>query len=69
MRINLAMWDRILRFVIGVIMGIWALAGGPFWAMTGFYLITTSAWGYDPVYSLLKLSSAKTESRRSVPPE
>jgi hypothetical protein len=69
MRINLALWDRIFRFIIGILMGTWAVAGGPFWAFMGFYLILTCAWGFDPIYSILKISSKQVDTPRSVPPE
>lgn len=69
MKVNLALWDRVLRFVIGVLITGWAIAGGPWWAYAGVYLILTSGWGLCPVYSFFKIRTAKTSERPLVPPE
>ena len=69
MKINLALWDRILRFIIGVLFTGWAIAGGPWWAYIGVYSIMTSGWGIDPIYSILRIRTAKIEDRNLVPPE
>ena len=69
MKINLAMWDRILRFIFGVLLAGWAIAGGPWWAYVGIYMVITSAWGLDPIYSIFRIRTAKIEDRNLVPPE
>ena len=69
MKINLALWDRILRFVFGVLLTGWAVAGGPWWAYVGVYLLLTSGWGLDPLYSIFRIRTAKLEDRNMVPPE
>jgi hypothetical protein len=69
MRTNLAFWDRLLRFFLGIFLTAWAVAGGPWWGYIGVYLILTSAWGLCPVYAILKIRTAPAESRNLVPPE
>ncbi len=58
MKINLAGWDRILRLIIGVILLIWAVAGGPWWAYFGLILIATGAWRFCPIYALFRTGTA-----------
>ncbi len=53
MKINLALWDRILRYLIGIMLLTWAIAGGPWWTYTGLLLIITAAWGLCPVYLII----------------
>jgi hypothetical protein len=69
MKINLAFWDRLLRFLFGVLLTAWATAGGPWWGFIGVYLIVTSGWGLCPVYSIFKIRTAPREERSFVPPE
>ncbi|MBX2993877.1 MAG: DUF2892 domain-containing protein [Bdellovibrionaceae bacterium] len=54
MKINLALWDRILRYLLGVVLSTWAVAGGPWWCFFGLYLLITAAWGLCPLYGLMK---------------
>ncbi|MBX2987325.1 MAG: DUF2892 domain-containing protein [Bdellovibrionaceae bacterium] len=67
MRCNLAWWDRLLRFVTGVLLITYALAGGPFWAWGGLYLLATSAWGICAVYGMLKIQTLRERRRPGVP--
>lgn len=55
MRINLALWDRILRYIFGLGLTTWAVAGGPWWSFVGVYLILTASWGLCPLYGILKV--------------
>ncbi len=55
MKINLAMWDRILRFILGIVLSTWAVAGGPWWSFVGIYLILSASWGLCPVYGIFKI--------------
>ena len=66
MKINLALWDRILRIVMGTILATWAVAGGPWWSFVGVYLILSSAWGLCPIYGILKIRTYhdKGQARR-----
>jgi hypothetical protein len=69
MRINLALWDRILRFTFGILLTAWAVAGGPWWAYFGVYLVMSAGWGFCIFYAMFKLRTAKNESRPMAPPE
>ena len=69
MRINLALWDRILRFFLGVLFTTWAVAGGPWWSYLGVILILTASWAWCPLYAYLKIRTARLEERPLVPPE
>jgi len=69
MKINLALWDRILRFVFGVILTAWAIAGGPWWGYGGVYLIMTSGWGVCVIYSIFKFRTAPEDERPIAPLE
>lgn len=62
MRCNLAIWDRILRFLLSVILIAYAIAGGPLWAWLGLYLLLTSAWGLCPLYASLKIQTLRESS-------
>lgn len=63
MRCNAALWDRILRFILGVGLFTYAIAGGPFWAFGGVYFIFTAAWGFCPIYATLKIRTLREEKR------
>lgn len=63
MRVNLALWDRILRYLIGFIFTAWAVAGGPWWAFSGVYFILSASWGFCIVYGMFKLRTAKIDKR------
>jgi len=63
MRCNIAFWDRLLRFIFGVLLLFYAVAGGPFWAYFGLYLIFSSAWGLCFFYSLFKIQTLSSEKR------
>lgn len=67
MKINLAVWDRIIRFFIGILSTTWAAAGGPWWAYVGVYLILSASWGLCPIYSILKIRTAKLTEQRFSP--
>ncbi|MCB0384912.1 MAG: DUF2892 domain-containing protein [Bdellovibrionales bacterium] len=54
MKKNVAYWDRILRYGLGLLLLTWAMIGGPFWAYLGFYPLATASWGFCPVYFLLR---------------
>lgn len=68
MHCNVAVWDRLLRFLVGVLLLTYAIAGGPFWAWAGVYGLFTSAWGVCPVYGFLKIQTLPDRRRRGVPP-
>ncbi len=55
MKCNLAIWDRGLRFLFGVTLLTYAIAGGPIWAYAGIYFLITASWGLCPLYIWLKI--------------
>jgi len=58
MKINLATWDRILRYALGFLLCIWVFAGGAAWGYIGVYLLATAAWGIDPIYVYFRVRTA-----------
>lgn len=69
MRTNLALWDRVLRFIFGVLLMAWAVAGGPWWAYFGLYLIMSAGWGFCLLYAMIKIRTAKAIQQPLAPPE
>lgn len=67
MKCNVAVWDRLLRFVLGVLLVAYVIAGGPFWAWTGLYFLGTSAWGVCAVYGILRVQTLSEPRQRRVP--
>jgi hypothetical protein len=63
MRCNVAVWDRILRFLLGTGLTAYAFAGGPFWAYIGVYGLITAAWGLCPVYAFFRIRTLKDYHR------
>lgn len=59
MKCNVAFFDRVLRFFLGVLLTTWAFAGGPSWGFAGIYLLATSGWGFCLVYAILKINTIK----------
>ncbi len=64
MRCNVALWDRGLRFVLGVLLTAYLIAGGPFWAYFGIVLLFTAAWGFCPFYAFFKVRTLKVPPPR-----
>ncbi|MES3037013.1 MAG: DUF2892 domain-containing protein [Bdellovibrionota bacterium] len=64
MKCNLAVWDRIFRFIAGCFLVAYLLAGGPFWAVFGLYLLITAAWGLCPIYGFFKFRTLRDSSTR-----
>ena len=50
MKINIGTVDRILRFVVGISLIVWALKGGPVWAWIGIVPILTASFRFCPAY-------------------
>jgi len=69
MKMNMALWDRILRFIFGVILTSWALSGGPWWGYVGIYMILSSGWGLCLAYSFFKIRTLKDTERPIAPSE
>ncbi len=64
MKCNVAIWDRILRFLVGVVSVTYAVAGGPTWLYLGVYFIVTAAWGLCPLYITLNIRTLSSKSDR-----
>ncbi len=62
MKCNMSKWDRALRFVIGVLLVTYAVAGGPVWMYCGVYLLVTAAWGLCPVYLFFNIRTLTSKS-------
>lgn len=50
---NIGQTDRIIRAVIGVVLILWALTGGPHWAWIGILPLVTAGISFCPAYKLL----------------
>ncbi|MCB0413220.1 MAG: DUF2892 domain-containing protein [Bdellovibrionales bacterium] len=51
--------NRIVRWLSGVILLSWGIAGGPLWTFGGIYLLFTGSWAYCPLEHLLKKSKSQ----------
>lgn len=67
MRCNLAWWDRMLRFFVGVTLLTYAIAGGPLWAWLGLFFLGTSGWGVCPIYGMMKFQTRREVQQRRMP--
>ncbi len=65
MKANVASWDRILRIVLGVVLGYLAIAGvvtgvlAIILGIVGVVFLVTGIVGYCPLYGVLKLSTRR----------
>jgi len=64
MKINLAFWDRLIRYALGFLLFVWALVGGPTWSWFGLVLIATAAWGICPVYVILGFKTYREKIKK-----
>lgn len=64
MKCNTAKWDRVIRFLVGVITLSYAIAGGPAWMYLGAYFIFTAAWGFCPTYAFFRFSTLSEKNSR-----
>lgn len=64
MKCNLAVWDRTIRFTLSILMLTYFFAGGPSWMLVGLYLLSTTAWGFDPLYSFWGIRTLKSRSSK-----
>jgi Protein of unknown function (DUF2892) len=57
---NTAQWDRVLRFILSVLLLTYAIAGGPFWFyILGLYLLLTASWGLCLFYAYFRIRTLK----------
>ena len=54
---NIKIFDRIIRYILGITLLTWAIAGGPTWTFVGVALLFTSSFGYCPIYWALRINS------------
>ncbi len=52
---NVRWWDRSVRYLLGLVVLAWAIAGGPWWTIVGLYPLVTAAFGFCPFYWLLRI--------------
>ncbi len=64
MKCNIAFWDRVLRFILGIMLTTWAFLGGPLWCWLGIYFLFTAAWGYCVFYAYFRIQTLKINSLR-----
>jgi len=57
MNSNITTVDRIFRYILGIILLTWALAGGPFWTYGGLYLLITGSFGFCTLYWVFRINS------------
>jgi hypothetical protein len=50
---NIGQTDRLIRAVVGALLILWALAGGPHWAWIGILPLVTAGISFCPAYKLL----------------
>ncbi|MCS6837946.1 MAG: DUF2892 domain-containing protein [Bdellovibrionaceae bacterium] len=62
MKINLALWDRWIRYLLGIFLTTWAFAGGSWWSWIGPGLIASASYGICPIYVILGWKSFHDES-------
>ena len=54
---NVGQADRYIRVIFGLLLLVYAFAGGPIWSFVGFYMLVTGAWAVCPVYNLLNFTT------------
>ncbi len=65
LKLNMANWDRIARFIIGIVLLVLALTGtvagvlGIIFDIIGAIFVVTGLVGFCPLYAVLKFSTRK----------
>lgn len=54
---NIRMYDRVIRYILGLILLTWAVAGGPTWTYVGLYLLYTATFGTCLIYWIFRINS------------
>jgi hypothetical protein len=65
MKANVGGIDRILRIVLGAILILWAILGGPVWAWIGVVPLATGLIKFCPIYPILGMSTCPVENKQS----
>jgi len=59
MQKNVGGIDKIARIVVGIVLIVWAIAGGPVWAWIGVLPLATGLLGWCPAYTLLGIKTCQ----------
>lgn len=67
MKVNEATWDRIVRVILGIVLGYFGFVsmggtGGTILGIVGLILLVTGVVGFCPAYRLLGISTHKEAS-------
>ncbi len=62
MKKNIGALDRNIRIVVGALLILWAVFGGPGWAWIGIVPLATALIGFCPIYPLIGMSTNKSGS-------
>jgi hypothetical protein len=63
MKANVGGIDRILRIIVGALLILWAILGGPVWAWIGVVPLATGFIKFCPLYPILGLSTCKRDGQ------
>ncbi|REL29939.1 YgaP family membrane protein [Thalassotalea euphylliae] len=61
MTLNIGTIDRILRVLLGSLLIIWVIIGGPLWAWLGAVLVATGLVKFCPAYAIFGIKTSKTK--------
>ena len=59
MKSNVGAVDKWLRIVVGLLLIVWAVTGGPVWAWIGVVPLATGLVNFCPLYKLIGVSTCK----------
>ena len=59
MKSNVGGVDKWLRIVVGLLLIVWAVTGGPVWAWIGVVPLATGLFKFCPLYKLIGVSTCK----------
>lgn len=54
---NIRLFDRVLRYALGLVLLTWAVAGGPTWTYVGLYLLYTASFSHCLIYWIFRINS------------
>ena len=54
---NIRGGDRVLRYIVGILLLTWAIGGGPLWTYVGVYFLATASFGHCPIYWIFRVNS------------
>ncbi|MFK2904376.1 DUF2892 domain-containing protein [Dyella ginsengisoli] len=59
MKSNVGAVDKWLRIAVGLLLIVWAVAGGPVWAWIGVVPLATGLFNFCPLYALIGANTCK----------